>query len=512
MKTRLSDTCGVGSVLRKKLKSIREVGEIETRNIITTISKNGKGNLRKNMDTVINERNIVIPYEEFINKKSQLGTDSGFGPLWIPDYLFDFQKHLVEWNTRKGRSADFADCGMGKTIISLVWAENVVRKTNKPVIIFAPLAVSIQTSKEAANFDINCEVSSGKYKEKIIVTNYEKLKHFNWNDFGGVVCDESSILKSFNGAIKGEITQFMKKIPYRLLTTATAAPNDYIELGTSSEALGYMGFMDMLNRFFKNDANNSGLRRMYGEAPKWRFRGHSELPFWRWVCSWAKACRMPSDLGFGNDGFILPKLIENKNIVETRKCREGMFLPLPAKNLEEQREERRRTMQERCEKVAEIVNSKKDYSFIMCQLNDEGDLLERLIKDSVQVHGRHSTEQKEERLFEFSNKKIKCLITKPKIGAWGLNYQHCNHITYFPSHSYEQYYQTVRRCWRFGQKREVTVDIVMTEGDKIVMDNMQRKMRQASEMFKNLVAEMNNELIIKNINKNTVKQELPKWL
>ncbi len=461
------------------------------------------------------ERNgecLVKEYSKFIENKSQQHNDSGFKPLVVPDFLFDFQKYLVEWNIAKGRSADFADCGMGKTIISLVWAENIVRKTNKPVIIFAPLAVSIQTAKEAEKFGIECQTSIGKYTKKIVVTNYEKLKHFNWQEFGGVVCDESSILKSFNGAIKAEITQYMKKLPYRLLTTATAAPNDYIELGTSSEALGYMGFMDMLNRFFKNDANNSGLRRMYGEAPKWRFRGHSELPFWRWVCSWAKACRMPSDLGYEDRDFVLPKLTENKVVVETKTCADGFFLPLPAKNLDEQREERRRTVQERCEKVAEIVNKRKDHSFVMCQLNQEGDLLEKLINDSVQVHGRHKTEQKEERLFDFADKKIKCLITKPKIGAWGLNFQHCNHITYFPSHSYEQYYQTVRRCWRFGQKREVSVDLVMTEGDEIVMNNMQRKMRQADVMFKNLVQEMNNELIIEKVNKNTKKQEVPTWV
>ncbi len=453
-----------------------------------------------------------MEYQNFINNKSQLSGNFGFKPLWMPDFLFDFQRHVVEWNLIKGKSATFADCGMGKTPMQLVWAENVVRKTNKPVIILAPLAVSIQTSKEAEKFGIDCKISTGKYTNKIIVTNYEKLKHFNWQEFGGVVCDESSILKSFNGTIKGEVTQFMKKVPHRLLATATAAPNDYIELGTSSEALGYMGFMDMLNRFFKNDANNSALRRQYGEAPKWRFRGHSELPFWRWVCSWAKACRMPSDLGFKDDDFILPELKENSIVVDTRTCAEGTFLPLPAKNLDEQRKERKRTIEERCEKVAEIVNNKKDFSFVMCQLNDEGDLLEKLINDSVQVHGRHKAEQKEERLFNFADKKIKCLITKPKIGAWGLNFQHCNHITYFPSHSYEQYYQTVRRCWRFGQKRNVKVDIVMTEGDELVMKNMQRKMNQAADMFKNLVSEMNNELIIKTTDKHTLKQELPAWL
>ncbi len=452
-----------------------------------------------------------MEYGSFLEKKGQLCGNFGFKPLFMPDYLFDFQKFLTEWSLLKGRSAVFADCGLGKTIMELVFAQNVVQKTNKNVLILAPLAVTYQTQAEGKRFGIDSHVSKEKVYP-ITITNYEKLKHFSPSDFVGVVCDESSILKNYSGAFKTEITQFMRKIPYRLLGTATAAPNDYIELGTSSEALGEMGFMDMLNKFFKNDLNNSGLRRHYGEAPKWRFKGHAQKMFWRWVCSWAKACRKPSDLGYSDDKFNLPKLTENKVIIEAKTLPDGMFLPLPAKNLDEQRKERRRTLEERCEAVADIVNKKDDFSLVWCQLNDEGNYLEKIIKDSVQVSGKDSENRKEEKLLSFARENTKCLITKPKIGGMGLNFQHCNHVTYFPSHSYEQYYQAIRRCWRFGQKREVSVDVVMTEGDDLVMRNMQRKSKQAQVMFENLVSEMNNQLKIMNIDKNTNKMEIPTWL
>ncbi len=452
-----------------------------------------------------------MQYSSFLNNKSQLSGNFGFTPSFLPEYLFDFQKYLIEWSLEKGRSAVFADCGLGKTIMELVFAENVRRKTDGNVLLLAPLAVTYQTKNEGDKFGIESHVSKEKVYP-ITITNYEKLKHFCPSDFSCVICDESSILKNYSGAFKTEITQFMKKVPYRFLGTATAAPNDYIELGTSSEALGEMGFMDMLNKFFKNDLNNSGLKRHYGEAPKWRFKGHAEKMFWRWVCSWARACRKPSDLGFDDGKFNLLPLTENKIIVDAKTLPEGMFLPLPAKNLDEQRKERRRTLRERCETVADIVNSKKDYSLVWCQLNDEGDYLEKLIRENVQVSGRDSETKKEEKLLDFANGNTKCLITKPKIGGLGLNFQHCNHITYFPSHSYEQYYQAIRRCWRFGQKREVSVDVVMTDGDDLVMRNMQRKARQAKKMFENLVKEMNNQLNIVHIDKNINKMEVPSWL
>lgn len=455
----------------------------------------------------------VSDYGEFLRQKSQGGADSGFAPAWMPDFLFDFQRELVEWAVRKGRAAIFADCGLGKTPMGLTWASNVARKTGKPVLYLTPLAVASQTVREAEKFGIEARQSKdGAHAGHIIVTNYERLHYFSSSDFGGVVCDESSVLKSFAGERRGEITAFMRQVPYRLLQTATAAPNDYIELGTSSEALGYMGHMDMLNRFFKNDLNNSAQGRMRGEVIKWRLKGHAETPFWRWVCSWARAIRRPSDLGFNDDGFLLPPLHEVEHLVEANSLADGMLFALPAVGLKEQREERRRTVQERCQTVADLVNHTGQPALVWCHLNEEGDVLQSLIPDAVQVAGSDSDDRKEDRLEAFADGRARVLITKPKIGAWGLNYQHCNHVTFFPSHSFEQYYQAVRRCWRFGQKRAVKVDIVTTEGERGVMRNLQRKSDQADAMFSRLVAEMNNALAIERANNMNSQVEVPSWL
>lgn len=462
---------------------------------------------------IIDSKERNVDYVEFLLSRQQRGADKGFDPVYIPDFLFDFQKHLVTWAIRSGRCALFEDCGLGKTPQQLVWAENVARKTDRPVLILAPLAVSSQTVREAEKFGIDCDLSrDGHVKNKITVTNYEKLCKFNASDFAGVVCDESSILKSFDGARKSEITEFMKRVEYRLLATATAAPNDYTELGTSSEALGFMGFMDMLNRFFKNDHNNSGTGRMYGEVVKWRFKGHAELPFWRWVTGWARACRKPSDIGFDDGRFILPSLIENEILVEPETMADGFLFNLPAATLPEQREEKKRTIRERCERVLELVEGRGDQSLIWCQLNDEGDFLEEIIPDSVQVSGADSDDKKEKIFLDFASGRIKRLITKPKIGAWGMNWQNCSHVVYFPSHSYEQYYQAVRRCWRFGQKSDVSVDIVMTEGERLIMKNLQRKNVAASKMFDNLVSEMNNSIKINTVKSFNKKEEFPSWL
>ena len=258
-------------------------------------------------------------YSDFIRKKSQLGGNYGFAPLVMPKFLFDFQSHLVEWALVKGRAAIFADCGMGKTPMQLVWAENVVRKENKPVLIIAPLAVSQQTVEEAIKFDIEALRSMTGIVQgaRILVTNYERLHYFDPHDFAGVVCDESSIIKNFDGARKGEITEFMKKVRYRLLCTATAAPNDYIELGTSSEA-GYLGYMDMLNTIFKNDEDSLHPMSM---GSKWRFKSHAQQDFWRWMASWARACRKPSDLGFDDRTFVLPELRESERAVDSPSVR-----------------------------------------------------------------------------------------------------------------------------------------------------------------------------------------------
>jgi hypothetical protein len=452
-------------------------------------------------------------YQQFLESKSQSGADSGFKPVWIPDFLFDFQKDMVEWAVRKGRAAIFADCGLGKTPMGLTWASNVARKTNKPVLYLTPLAVAGQTVREADKFGIEARISrEGSSAGHIVVANYERLHYFDHNQFSGVVCDESSILKSYGGQRRGEITAFMRKVPYRLLQTATAAPNDYVELGTSSEALGYLGHMDMLNRFFKNDLNNSAQGRMRGEVIKWRLKGHAETPFWRWVCSWARAIRRPSDLGYDDKAFILPPLNEIEHLVEAQSLADGMLFALPAVGLKEQREERRGTVAERCDQVARLVNNTGQPALVWCHLNDEGDMLEEMIPDAVQVSGSDSDDRKEERLEAFATGKSRVLITKPKIGAWGLNFQHCNHVTFFPSHSFEQYYQAVRRCWRFGQQRAVRVDIVTTEGERGVMKNLQHKSEKADEMFSHLVAEMNQSQAIERTNLMTKNLEIPTWL
>jgi hypothetical protein len=459
-----------------------------------------------------------MEYKEFLENKSQLYGDFGFKPIWLPDFLFDFQKYLVEWSLNKGRGAMFADCGMGKTPMQLVWAENIVRKTNGRVLIITPLAVSQQTEQEANKFGIEAHRSQDGKLFPITITNYERLHNFNPNDFEGAVCDESSILKSFDGKTKDAITVFMRKMKYRFLYTATAAPNDYIELGTSSEALGYLGYMDMLNRFFKNDQNNSSLRArsvLFGgvdHKSKWRFKGHAEDPFWKWVSSWARACRMPSDLGFENDGFILPKKIEREHIVDASRPLDGYLFAMPAIGLDEQRQERKNTIKERCEMVAELVNAHNKPALVWCQYNEEGELLEKLINDGKEVAGRHSDDVKEERLLGFAKGDFRVLITKPKIGAWGMNYQHCSHITFFPSHSFEQYYQGIRRCWRFGQKNEVKIDIVSTPGEIEVLKNLQRKSEAADKMFENLIRFMHEHLKINNIKNYSKQEEIPSWL
>lgn len=452
-------------------------------------------------------------YREFLDHKAQLGGDHGFAPVKLPSWLFDFQSALVEWALRKGRAAVFADCGLGKTAIELVWADNVVRKTGGNVLLLTPLAVTQQIARDAEKFDIGAKVSrDGTVHNGITVTNYEKLHLFNASEFVGVACDESSILKSYSGATRGAITTFARKLPYRLLATATAAPNDFTELGTSSEALGYLGHMDMLGRFFKNDLNNSASGRFAGEVIKWRLKGHAELPFWRWVCSWARAVRRPSDLGFDDARFVLPPLNEAEHIVDIDTPADGMLFALPAAGLDEQREERRRTMAERCQRVADLVNNTGQPALVWCHLNDEGAELAKRIPEAIEVSGSDSDDKKEDKLLAFADGRARVLITKPKIGAWGLNYQHCNHVTFFPSHSFEQYYQGVRRCWRFGQERPVQVDIVTTEGERGVLSNLQRKAAQADKMFSNLVAQMNAAQAIDRMATFTKKQELPAWL
>lgn len=451
-------------------------------------------------------------YEDFLVGKAQLDGDHGFEPLWMPEGLFGFQRHLVQWAIRKGRSALFTDCGTGKGLMALTWARNVAEHTGRPVLLIAPLAVTFQLVIEAEKFGFDASISrNGSVPAAITITNYDRLHLFDASRFAGVACDESSAIKAMDGQRRALVTEFLRERPYRLLGTATAAPNDYIELGTASEALGELGQMDMLSRFFTNRVKTShGFGGKYGRDDEWRFKGHAEEPFWRWVSSWARAMRRPSDYGFADDGFVLPELIQREHIVEVRTIRPGMLIAVPANSLREEREEERRTVNERCEMVAALL-ADANPGIAWCHRNDESTLLTKLIPGAIEVKGSDTPDAKEEALIAFSRGEIRVLVTKPSIGAWGMNFQHCHRMTYFPSHSYELWYQAVRRCWRFGQQHPVEVDIVMTEGSRAVMANMARKAEQADRMFDALVAHMNQALGIERDARYETPMEVPPW-
>lgn len=427
-------------------------------------------------------------YEQFIRAKRHSSIDYGIEPLLIPDYMFDYQKYVTEHAIRKGRCAVFLDTGLGKTMIQLVIAQNYVKHTNKPVLIITPLAVAFQFVKESERFGI-CDIShskDGKFTTDVVVCNYERLKYFNPDNFDCVLLDESSILKNFDGAIKNSINAFLKRVKYRYLFTATPAPNDYIEFGTSSEALGYLPYMDMLARFFANNENNIRPQEI---GNKWYLKPHAKDDFFTWVKQWSINVNKPSDIGFSDKNHELPSLIENityvKNIKNWVINGQVMMFNGLAKTMSEVREEQKNTINERCEKAVELA-SQYETSVYWCNFNDEGDRLSELDKEAFEVKGSMSIDKKEELLIAFGNGEIKKLITKPKITSFGLNWQHCNHTVYFPTWSYEQYYQAIRRFWRFGQKSDVIVDLIVSDGQKRVIDALQYKKEKAN-IFKETI-------------------------
>lgn len=456
----------------------------------------------------------IVALDDLIERKRHTHDDSGFDPVFMPSMLFDFQKALVDWSVRKGRAAIFADCGLGKSAMEMTFAQNVVEKTNGRVLVLTPLAVAPQMVAEAAKFGIESERSAdGKASGKIVVANYERLHHFTPSDFVGLVCDESSILKNCDGVTRAAVTDFARKMSYRLLCTATPSPNDLIELGTSSEALGYMGFNDMLSTFFKKDATRAtNSRKDEFRSGVWRFRGHAERFFFTWVCSWARAVRKPSDIGFSDDRFKLPELITRETVVSLETPLNGMLFTMPAVGLHEQRQERRSTIEKRCEAAAKAINAHNEPAVAWCYLNDESSGLRAAIPGAVEVSGSDTMEEKEEALIGFAKGQIRVLVTKPEIAGFGLNWQHCAHQTFFPSHSFEQYHQAIRRSWRFGQKRPVTVDIITSEGETGVLASLLRKSEQADRLFANLVSLMGEANTFKQSTSGSVQTAIPSWL
>ncbi len=435
-----------------------------------------------------------MEYKDFLERKKHSIGNFGFKANYLPDIAFDFQKYTIEKAVLKGRVATFLDTGLGKTIVSLSIAKNVVNHTNKRVLILTPLAVAFQFILEAEKLGIDDVEHSkdGKFTKKIILCNYERLHYFNSSDFECVILDESSILKNFDGKIKQEVTSFVKKIPYRFLSTATPSPNDFIELGTSSEALGYMGYIDMLGKFFKQNNNAvDTTNRNIGE--KYYLKPHAEKDFFSWVNQWCIMAKMPSDLGFSNERYQLPKLINNKHIVtnDSQVSIDGQIqmFNIVAKNFNEIRFEQKQTEQKRCEKAIELAQNKT--SVYWCNTNNESSILKSLDKNAVEIIGSQSIEKKEEILLAFANGEIERLITKAKMTSMGLNWQHCNHSVFFPTWSYEQYYQAIRRFWRFGQKKDVTIDMVISDGQTRVLEALEQKTQKAIQLHKNLTENVN---------------------
>jgi len=434
-------------------------------------------------------------YQKFLESKKHTIGNYGFEPNYLPDIAFDFQKCIIEKAVKKGRMAIFADTGLGKTLIQLSIAKNIVNHTNKKVLILTPLAVAFQFILEAEKIGIDdIEYSKdGKHTSKIVICNYERLHYFNNNDFVGVILDESSILKNFDGAIKNQVTAFIKKIQFRFLSTATPSPNDFIELGTSSEALGYLGYMDMLTKFFKNNQNSvDSNNRNIGE--KFYLKPHAEKDFFAWVNQWAIMVKMPSDLGFSNDRYVLPELIVNTHTIKNQSLVDVngqllMFTPI-AKSMTEVRHEQKQTEKHRCEKAVELALDKT--SVYWCNTNNESSMLKEMDMESVEIIGSMPIDKKEEILIAFSRGQIQRLITKPKMTSFGLNWQHCNHSVFFPTWSYEQYYQSIRRFWRFGQKNDVTIDLVISDGQTRVIEALMQKTQKAIELYENLTKNVNS--------------------
>lgn len=444
-------------------------------------------------------------YQKFIDTKNLVMQSSGINVdvSELNPALFAFQKDIVRWALAKGKAAIFADCGLGKTLMQLEWAHQIGGK----VLILAPLSVTQQTLKEGERFgyQVNICESNEDVQDGINITNYEKLDRFECGKFDGVVLDESSILKSFTGKIRNQIIEYFSKTPFRLACTATPAPNDFMELGNHSEFLGVMTRAEMLSMYFVHDG---------GQTSKWRLKRHAENIFWQWMASWSVFIDNPKNLGYAVEGYELPALNIQQIIVD------GDDPVTEPMTLTQRRKVRKESMELRCQAAAELVNGNDEQWLVWCDLNDESRRLWELCEDSWEIKGSDKPAYKSETMMEFSADMIKCLVTKPSIAGFGMNWQQCRNMVFVGlSDSYEQFYQALRRCWRFGQKQEVNVYIIISAKEGAVKENIERKEADAKKM-RDAMIELTREITQKEL-KHTVRiispynagtiMRLPNW-
>jgi superfamily II DNA or RNA helicase len=463
-----------------------------------------------------------LQYTEFLKTKIKIIPNAGFS-VELSDLnklLFEWQKLIVKWAILKGKCALFLDTGLGKTFCQLEWANQVFRKIKENILIFAPLAVSYQTQREGEKYGIKVHISRGMndIKPGINIANYEIMDSFDLSCFGGIVLDESSIIKHFGTKTSSELIKRCRNVKYKLCCTATPAPNDYMELGMHSEFLGVMKRSEMLATFFINDASDTG---------KWRLKGHAKEKFWEWVASWACVVKTPSDLGFSDEGYILPELkiiqctVKTNTNKITKNGREALFEFEYAKTLNERRQAKRNSLNERVQKAAEIANKSKEQVLLWCDLNSESAALSKVIDDAVEVKGSDTTEHKTKTIIDFVDKKIKGVISKSTIYGFGINLQNCHRIVFVSlNDSFERYYQTIRRCYRYGQGEPVKVYIITSEQEGAVKENIERKQRDAERMIMEMV-KYTKKILIKELYKNEIadnnyipieQMNIPSWL
>lgn len=456
---------------------------------------------------------MIAGYDAFLATKRENVKAVGFDveESAMTPMLFDWQRHIVKWALARGRAALFEDCGLGKTAQQVEWARHVVAHTGRAVLILAPLAVADQTVREGAKFGVEvhrCREASDVVEGAVNVTNYERLEKFAPDPFAGIVLDESSILKAYDGKTRKMITDFAKPIDFRLCCTATPAPNDIVELCNHAEFLDIMSGKEILALFFRQDGNTTH---------KWRLKGHAQRAFWMWMAEWSVAIRRPSDLGYSDAGYILPALnMRQEAVVNDRH--DGYLFAMEAKTLADRRQSRRDSLEKRVARAAELCNGNGEQWLVWCDLNVEGDALAKAIPDAVQVKGADSADFKEKALGDFATGALRVLVSKPSIAGFGMNFQSCHNIVFVGlSDSYEAFYQAIRRCWRFGQAHEVECYVICADSDGAVVENIRRKESQSTEMFEEVVKAMGglstaaahrNEMIYNP----TEPVEIPVWL